>query len=249
MLFVNTGAAGHGSVQFFPGSSTKFYLNTADAGTTHTIVANTGEDAAWTAAIANFAEVRVVSAGATWWDASPTTAAGGSVIVSEFPSYDACAGSALSLTTIGQGTNSDVYDRRTPGSFISRPSDDNAYHFTDPDTAGVGAPNNRTGILLSFSGTASTYIAQVELIVNYECTLLALSAMARLASRDNVDASPQLKAVSEITDAKLPSFINVAGSYVSRTIKPIVTHAIQRYAASMLGLGPAVGTGMAMILD
>jgi len=223
---VTSGAGGVGAAAFFPCTNSKFYTTSALTGTSMNTAALGTGNTAFDNVLASISEARVVSAGLTWWDISPATSAGGTVIINEYPNFNSIEATAITVTDLYSGTNSTAVDRRKAGSWISRPSNDTAYNYAVVGTDGEGGENNRTGVIIAATGAATTSLIECEYCINYEFTITALSALTQITLRKADKVNPHVAQVATVLDQSIPSFFEVAGNALYSKVKQLAVKAM-----------------------
>ncbi len=230
-------SAGWAAMAFCPSNSKNFYSTTdlSLAGLSWAVPANLNAgDTALSAYMDACDEVRVVSAGLKWWDVSPKTGAGGTVVCQEYSSYDDIGGTTVNVAALTAAPVTDAIDRRNPqgGCWIQRPTDFNAYEFRAPVTNNNDTDNNnaRSALIIGVSGELNTPLITVEMVINYEGVPAAASALLRLgkAQRD----SALTRAAVQLSDGVWSSIQTIrkgATASISAYIKNYAKRAIGGY--------------------
>jgi hypothetical protein len=243
-----TGTTGNTMFQFTPGNGNS--LNTAgiyspNASTVAVAASNTG-----TFTLTNIATYRVVSAGCRWWDISAATDVGGYVIASEHPNYNTISGKNIATTNQNMSAHVETYDRRQPVTWISTPSDTNAYKFSSPADAVTTESSNRRSILtLAVTGANSTNILVVESVINYEFEMGADAFTSIMAGSSPNNAGNRFAAkVAYEMESTMSTFI---ARKADDAIKYIENLAWKKVKGAMVGglLGGPEGALLAIEID
>lgn len=247
ITIVESNSSGYGALSFVPdfcfrGSNGYYYVNNTVTVASAAIVSPTQGDEVLQTLLgaAHTQGGRIVSAGASWWDIVPATGSGGAVIATEFASYPSLKVSpgsppALDVRGTGWGSRSEVYDRRTKGSWICRPSDPMAYTFYDADSLA----DKRTCLFLAPNGPASSGLIEVEMVINFEFQVSAASILNRTLKPNPVnEVSTHAAKLAGQTESQMSSFIaggkQAVNAYVHRLGQTVAR-------ASMSAIGNAIG--------
>jgi hypothetical protein len=220
-LPIATGTQGSNLFAFFPNTSGLHYKSQAMGTLTLNITTLGGATPDTTSFLNACATVRIVSAGIQVWDAAPMTDVGGVTIMTEFANFTAIDGISLAWSSATQGSANLLVDRREKSSFVSKPSNDDAYDFIVPDPLDTkGSENARTGVVIATTGAPNTTVAYVKFTVNYEGTLLAANAFAQSTSVIPVKVvDPIIKKTTIMADKTASSFYTGAVNTVEKLIE------------------------------
>jgi hypothetical protein len=199
-----------------------------------------------------FGSGRVVSAGVRWWDVAPSTSAGGNVVVMEMNGFQAFRRATnINCDETQVGSCNDIFDRRTPASWISRPCDAQAYEFVDPLEDNVAINDKRTSLLMFITGGDSETVLSIEIVINYEFTVGASSILQRYikpASQSN--KLKQAVVLSGRIEGGMKSFYTGIKDRVSLEIRNYATSFLKGAAkAAFRGLAGPIGSLAIMDVD
>jgi hypothetical protein len=169
---------------------------------------------------------RVVSSGFRIWDVAPRTAAGGVIVATDIPDYENYTSDLFDLGTIPPNSRTNVADRRVGCGWTSNQTN-RAYPFISA-TAG-GANTTRSGCLVAISGDASSVVAQIELVFNYEYMpqMGATNFVAPATSHGRI-ARPVQELVDEYATNVNPHFDGSTRKAASQTILDRVNSFVRR---------------------
>jgi len=248
---VTTGAGGNAFVAFFPWTDK---LTSATWTTTGVLPAMNTGDATIAASTSNISKIRIVSAGARIWDIASGDTSGGYLIASNQSSYRSAltASSYAPGAVSGRGTNAKIQSRRTPMTWISKPQDDTSRNFAALTTAGVGGADNWSGVILDFSGGATTAVAIVETVINYEYTIENLANLTNMVqpTRSSTSDSQLPSFVDKVFD-RMPAFTAGASDVATRVVHGLASTALNAAAAYFGGPAGAFAASSAshLIMD
>lgn len=252
VVTVTTGATyAWAYLQFFPGNGGDLdtYTSAAATGNAATIAAN----ASGTFTVTDSETVRVVSAGARWFDVAPATSAGGHVIASECQSYNHVAGKTVTSGDANFTNKVKVYDRRQPVTWISKPTATNAYGWYQPSaTPTQDVTNRRSGLILAVTGAAGTAVLEVELVVNYEFTINADTLLARIAGASPSNPSTRFAAkVAYEMESSMDTFVARSSDAAIQHLENVALHYVKKGLAATAGylLGGPAGATAGLIMD
>jgi len=232
IITLATGTNGYGALLFFPSCTKYFFQQYALTSGTLTPTTLTGEAGSTSAFFSYCDTVRVVSAGLRCWDIAASTAIGGSIVITEYPNFKAVENIPLNVASSGQGIKTTFMDRRKEVSFVTKPSNDNAYDFSDTnENPGTGGDNCRTGCLLTVSGAASNSVLAIEVVINYEGNLIAATAIQGTTAKPKQKSVQAVNAVSLKTDESFPSVIQGSAERVGSVIKQAAWSALEEVAS------------------
>jgi hypothetical protein len=190
--------------------------------------------------IPNFKQARIVSAGATWDNASSMTSVGGSTFFHEIEDLVAYNPNSTNIIVneFGYFPKEGMTDRAVSGSWISRPLTEDAYDFATPNLTydATLANYKRTGLFIGARGANNVPLLTVRFYINYEFTFdLADFFGGRLSvPRPLKDETVMVVQVATDVDNILPSFFKTAGDRVVNVVKRYALEAVENMASNTL---------------
>jgi hypothetical protein len=203
----------------------------------------TSGDSTFVSSLGQIDAIRVVSAGIRVWDVAKMTSVGGWVCLNEFSNLSSYLAASGGLITAGDMTASPVsgcFDRRQEVVWLSRPTDQAAYQFSDSATSTDEINNRRSGVCISVSGPASETAICYEWVVNYEVKLNAETLLGRVA-RPVPDTPPMSLArrAKAYIESKVSSMYGGAKEQFNRFIEGKAKDALMDLAGR--GISGAIG--------
>jgi hypothetical protein len=211
--------------------------------------------------VASFKQARIVSAGVTWTNKSSQSSLGGSVWVHEIEDYLAfdAISNTVPVNEFGYFPTEIVTDRKQPGSWVSRPTREDAYEFAAPviGFSGTAAKYNRTGLYIGANGSATTDLLTLRIYINYEFTFdMADLFGGRLSVPKPIkDETVLVTQVATDVDSILPAFFRKTGDKISTEVKRYALKALDNLASNTVTAiaayvgGPVAGYAAHAIMD
>lgn len=168
---VTTGASGTAYIVVRASESTLNCFQAAIA-SGNTFPATSAFDVAMGAFPSLVNEVRIVSSGIRVWNKLAATDAGGFVQLTELEdAFSLLDGATHTFGSLGDG-DSTTLDIRRPFEYHFNPTDKGSIETFHPvSTSGTDMGSTWNCVVLCFNGPASTDVAYVEHVINYECTI------------------------------------------------------------------------------
>lgn len=185
-------------------------------------------------------DVRVVTAGVRWWNVMPATAGGGAVHVAPLSDCRSILdGGATTYSSLLSIAGTQITDLRESGVFIFKPSSPaDVENFNEASTGGSpsgAAQGGWNAVCINFRGPASTTVATVSWVVNYECTI---DIQTGFTGTSSIPRNPALILAQESGPSNL-----FTGSYES--FKHYVDDTIRVYGDQFLKTGIKKGVEIA----